>query len=242
MDCPDPVRVYDTHEAKAWDMPCRRRRCGVCGPKRWRPRKLATLHAGLHGDPAEYLVLLLTAPGDAGDPEEWNAGASRRWNHWITALHQEFPEADLQYWRVAELQQRGHVHYHVVLRGLRYLPVEVMRSIALRAGFGLWVGIRRPDQYRAGLRGLGGYLGKYLLKDAARVLPARARLVTMSQRWLQVWTRVQRRRAEPGRCLLRFGRIAPWDGFTGPVEALASPRRHPRADWLTLGLDVARRV
>jgi hypothetical protein len=225
--CPSPVIVYRLADGERVSVPCRSRRCSVCGPTRWRPVKLAKLHAGLKGDREEYLVLLLTAPGDAG--AEWNERASARWHHFAVLLRREYPGADVAFWRVAELQERDLIHYHVVLRGLRFLPVGTFRRLATQAGFGGWVGVRRPSSYPGGVRGLGGYLGKYLLKDVLRSMPNRARLVTMSQAWALGW--VKRVRTSTGAYLWELRPRESWSEWS--ARAGAAPLLSSSAHGLT---------
>jgi hypothetical protein len=181
--CPYPVTIYHAYTGDRLDLPCKRRRCPFCGPHRWRPRTLARLHSGLHHDPQRYLVLLLTAPGDA-PVARFNRNASYYWNRFWTSAQRWYP--GLSYWKVAELQQRGHVHFHVILRGRSFIAVEQLRTLAVRSGFGAWVGIRRPTDYPGGARGAAWYLSKYLLKDYNRFagLPT---FVTMSRSWPSRW-------------------------------------------------------
>ena len=191
LSCPSPVVIFVDDPARKVKIGCGRRRCPACGPKRWKPRALAGLHSGLKGPEVEYLALLLTAPGDA-DPDAFNAEAASHWNHFVTLLRREYPGATLDFWKVGELQQRGHVHFHIVLRGLRFLPAATLRRLALAAGFGSFVGVKRPRDYPGGARSLGFYFGKYLLKDYAR-LGRYARIVTYSYRWRLTWTTYDKR-------------------------------------------------
>jgi len=224
--CPFPVRLYHSESAKRLVLPCRRRVCPVCGPGYWRPRVLAGLHSGLGSDGAEYLAVLLTAPGDV-TAEDFNPTVSRRWNHFVTLLRRAYPGYVLDYWRVAELQARGHVHFHFVLRGLSFLPVHVVRQLALRAGFGPWVGIRRPRDYPGGVRSIGAYFGKYLLKAYDRRSAGVAKLVTFSQGWRVGWE--DRRRPSDGKWLYAGPVGAPWR-FLG-VDAVAPPFVAPGPLW-----------
>lgn len=199
--CPDKVRIYSVDGRRRLLIPCGRRVCRHCGPWHWRPRVQAGLHSGLRAAPQEsYLAILLTAPGDI-DADEFNADSSRRWHHFVTILRRRFPGVDLQYWRVAELQERGHVHFHFVLRGLRYLPLADgpkgpgLRTLAITAGFGPWVGLKRPRDYPGGVRSLGWYFSKYMLKQYARRIGV-VKIVTMSQGWRVGWE--DRRKASTG--------------------------------------------
>lgn len=216
--CPNPVRLYHAETGRRLILPCRRRVCGWCGPRHWRPKVLARLHSGLGGSQFDYLAILLTAPGEndgkvraAGfdylPAHEFNAEASKRWHHFCTLLRRAYPGADLQFWRVAELQVRGHVHFHFVLRGLRFLPVGKVRALALQAGFGSWVGVRRPRDYPGGVRSVGSYFGKYLLKTYASRSGV-TKLVTFSQGWCVAWE--DRRRSARSSWLFAGGIHSGW--------------------------------
>jgi hypothetical protein len=187
--CPTPVRLYHSGTARRLLLPCGSRRCTWCGPNIWKRRVLAGLHAGLRSAPPdEYLAVLLTARGDV-DAEDWNSRSQAAWHRFFTYLREEYPGARLDFWKVAELQERGHVHFHFVLRGLRFLPVARLRRLAKRAGFGPWVGVRRPKDYPGGVRSLGWYFTKYLLKDYGRVVAGLTKLVTFSNGWRSGWKR-----------------------------------------------------
>lgn len=181
--CPSPVTIYNAATGERLDLPCKRRLCSACGPARWRPRVLAKLHSGLQEDPERYLVLLLTAPGNV-NRFYFNSHASHYWHRFWTSANRWWP--GLQYWKVAELQQRGHVHFHVIVRGRTFIDVEQLRTLAVRSGFGTWVGIRRPIDYEARTKGAAGYLGKYLLKDYLR-FAGEPNLVSMSRGWPLRW-------------------------------------------------------
>lgn len=144
---------------------------------------MAKLHSGLHGPIDQYLVLLLTAPGNA-DAYKFNRQASYFWNRFWTSAARYWP--GVSYWKVAELQQRGHVHFHVVLRGLSYIDIEKLRRLAVRSGFGSWVGVARPSDYPRGVDGAASYLSKYLLKDYQRGVDGPT-FITMSRDWPVDW-------------------------------------------------------
>lgn len=228
--CPSPVRLYRESEnggaVQRLMLPCRSRRCSYCGPKYWKPRALAVLHSGLSGPSNRYLAVLLTAPGDADTA--WNEGASHRWHLFMTYLRREYGPSD--FWRIAELQERGAVHFHFILRGYRWLEfchtkledvrVEVregrvrwvccgrrkcLRQIALRCGFGPYIGVKRSRDYPGGVRSAGYYFGKYLLK-AYSVTMGVTKLLTYSNRWRVDWVSRVREKSH--------GWI-----FAGPVEA-----------------------
>lgn len=216
-ECPVPIRLYDTERMRRLVLPCGARTCSWCGPNIWRRRVLAGLHAGLRSAPPDrYLAVLLTAPGDA-DAVEFNASASAKWHRFVEYLRRKHPGKQIEFWRVAELQERGHVHFHVVLRGLRHVRIAVLRECAVSAGFGSWVGVRSPKRYKGGTRSLGWYFGKYLLKHYSRAAIGVTKLVTFSNGWRSGWVRPVRLR-QPGRWL-----------YAGPDAA----------GWLMVGREVA---
>lgn len=223
--CATPIKAYHRETGLVRMLPCRRRMCVTCGPAYWRPSKLAALHAGLgQGD---FLALLLTAPSDA--TVLWNEGAANRWHRFFHRMRRAYPGAKLEFWRVGELQERGVVHYHVVMRGLAYLSIEQFRKDAVAAGFGPWVGVKRPRDYKGGTHSLGWYFGKYLLKDyqGASV----GRLVTMSLGWKVNW--IRRERQTPGQWIVMFGSWARWGeryGRVDPVRARAASAGGPAWD------------
>jgi len=152
---------------------------------------LAGLHSGL-GKGEDYLAILLTAPGDA-DADTWNAGASASWHRFTTYFRRAWggTYGSIEFWRVAELQQRGLVHFHVVVRGVRFVPITNrtgtgLRDIAVAAGFGPFVGVRRPRDYPGGVKSLGFYFGKYLLKAYTGAIGI-TKLVTFSHGWRVTW-------------------------------------------------------
>ena len=111
-------------------------------------------------------------------------GASKRLNHFITLLRREFPAADLQFFRVGELQERGAIHYHNVIAGTSYLPHKLLVDLAVRAGFGFIVDVRP-------LRNVGGGCAnftKYFLKDVD-TWPAGRRVWSCSARWKVAWVK-----------------------------------------------------
>jgi hypothetical protein len=175
-------------------MPCRCRRCPACLP-RWCRRVKAVLLSGLRapGIDGESAFITVTAPGRAGGLvdeetiEAWNEGAARRWNHLRTIFRQHYPAAE--FFRVAELQGRGAIHYHVLVRGVPLLTREMLSAWAVRAGFGYVCDVRA-------LRHAGGaaaYLTKYLTKDVEEWPPGR-RVWSCSARWRVVWKRDSRLR------------------------------------------------
>jgi len=185
--CANKVRIYQMDEARRLLVPCRQRRCAHCGAAHWRAKALATYHAGI--DPAredEYLAVTLTAPGRGTDIVAWNATSQARWHNFMTILRRSYPA--VEFWKVAELQQRGAVHFHVLFRGVRFMPHGKVRGIAKAVGFGPNVWIKATRDYKYGAQGGGLYFGKYLLKSFERTTGV-TRLVTYSNGWRLHWVR-----------------------------------------------------
>ena len=184
-DCPTPVHLANAMLGEVIRLPCRRRRCEYCGAALWKPHVQARMMNGLDGATrAEVLLLTLTAPGNASPT--WNERAPLRLNRFMTALRRKFPAARIDYWKVGEYQERGLIHYHLMTRGLRFLPHEVLRSLAVRTGFGPRVGVMHPDHRKGGMKGLLGYYGKYLMKGI-RAWDEPSRVVTQSRSWALTW-------------------------------------------------------
>jgi hypothetical protein len=123
--------------------------------------------------------------------EQWNKGAPKRWDRLMMALRKRFKGADLQFWKVGELQERGLIHYHIILKGLGVLPQPVLKELAVRVGFGPVCWVERPREVRGGIRGLLGYYGKYLTKGVRAWDVKGQHVITHSQRWCR-WAAKQK--------------------------------------------------
>lgn len=162
---------------------CKRRRCEVCG-LRWKKRAMAIVAAGLRGRVPGALLVTLTAPGTAGGLIDvstigaWNLGGPKRWNHFITILRRAFPAARIEFYRVAELQGRGAIHYHNIIVGVNFIPHDLLRDLAVRAGFGPVCDVRPVHNSAGGV----AYVSKYLLKDVDS-WPAGRRVWSCSAGW-----------------------------------------------------------
>jgi hypothetical protein len=152
------------------------RACGPCGLRnKARVHRVASsgLHVGRAG-----LFVTVTAPswvvhflpnGDAcrctggkcPDLASWNAGAGARFNRLMQDLRRLLGE-DVQYFKAAEVQRRGALHFHVLLRGVGPLVVgkATLRALALKHGFGHEVDVQ-PVEPRH-----WGYVAKYASKAA----------------------------------------------------------------------------
>jgi hypothetical protein len=151
---------------------------------------MAKIFAGVAraGVDGEIKLVTLTAPGrEAGlvDDESiqaWNAGAAKCWNRLRLMFCRTFPGARVEYFRMGELQRRGAIHYHVLIRGIPYLPQSLLSTLAARAGFGPVCDVRLVHDPGYAV----GYVGKYVLKDVD-AWPAGVRVYSASNEWKLEW-------------------------------------------------------
>lgn len=151
------------------------RACGPCGLRnKARVHRVASsgLHVGRSG-----LFITLTAPswvehfmpnGDAcrctggGCPDlaSWNASAGKRWNRMVQELRRDIGE--VEFFKAAEVQRRGALHFHALVRGQGPLVVSkvYLRRLAGKHGFGHEVDVQ-PVEPRH-----WGYVAKYASKAA----------------------------------------------------------------------------
>jgi len=182
--CPYPVGLVNRETSMALSVGCGKRTCRgrltgdptACAV-RWVKRTRALLLSGLkgHGEPMVYVVL--TAPGVVGPGlAAWNQGAPAKLQAFIRGARRRMG-CELEYFWTAELQKRGAIHYNLILRGTRYLPLTTWNSLAASAGFGtngLHPRLIRPSKVlsagsRSSLGGVTWYVTKllaYVLKDA----------------------------------------------------------------------------
>jgi hypothetical protein len=158
------------------------RACGPCGLRnKTRVRRVASsgYQTGVHG-----LFITLTAPswvehflpngdrcrctgGDCPDLAHWNASAGWRWNRFVQELRRSFGFR-VEYFKAAEVQRRGALHYHVLLRSAggggwaRTLAVSKgdLRRLAIKHGFGHSVDVQAVEPRH------WGYVAKYASKAA----------------------------------------------------------------------------
>ncbi len=189
--CFDGASFYRVQDGRRFDRCCGGRRCRHCGPLHWKPREMARFWAGLSDEP--FTMFTLTAPGGDLDCDEWNPGAPGRWHRFRDAVSDLLPDAlpysaradrrrSPAFWKVGEFQQRGALHYHGLFRGLPFLPMELVRAAAVRAGFGPRLEWHAPHS----LPGLARYYSKYVLKDVEQ-WPRGHRVVTYSRDWARGW-------------------------------------------------------
>lgn len=211
--------MVDRATGELLTLPCRSWRCPQCSVSNRRAFR-KRLRLGLSGSPSQAekpkLLTLTSLPSE--DPARSRALLSRRFAEVRRQLERAFPGCHVEYAGAVELTRRGAVHFHVVLRGVPFLPQSVWSRMVERCGFGPVVDIR---QVRGGAVGdyLSKDLGAYLTKQAATRWPPHFRRVRFSQGWAPEW--VPRRRsgategAQPSRWTLQ--RIDP------PPPAWADP-------------------
>ena len=85
----------------------------------------------------------------------------------------------LSYFAAVELQRRGNVHMHILMRDTGYIPKAVVHALGYESGFG-FSDIRQVNP-ASGVK----YVTKYLTKSAGQVMPKGVRRVRMSQDWYE---------------------------------------------------------
>jgi hypothetical protein len=133
--------------------------------------------------PGVTYLLTLTAPGTAPhrygphgrwcpctpdyglDLAEWNGHAARNWNKLVTDLRRG-EIGPLSYFRAVEIQKRGAIHFHVLVRVSRpvTLSMRSLRRLAVHHGFGHSVDLAPLGGSRA-RAGAAGYVSKYVSKS-----------------------------------------------------------------------------
>jgi hypothetical protein len=114
-------------------------------------------------------------PPEGTDLAAWNPTAGARFNRFVRDLRREYGD-DLQYFKAAEVQTRGALHFHLLIRrvtktgqpgGPLLLSEAVIRALALKHGFGHEVDVQELAP------GHASYVAKYVGKsaDARRSLP-----------------------------------------------------------------------
>lgn len=180
---------------------CRSSSKALCGPCSTSYRRtVARLARSGIGVPTGVVFLTLTAPGEgdhylpsgdrcgcsenAGPIGEWNAQAGQRWS-WLMTYLRRHVDASAEYFKATEVQARGALHFHVILRlsaqGLRKLrsmwrpkdPTCPLRSLVISRGFGHAIDLQVLDSSPEKLSRLTNYVAKYVAKavDARHEVP-----------------------------------------------------------------------
>ncbi len=179
LDCERPLRVLcrDCDFETRWA--CSGHRETACRPcsSRYRRRVRSVANSGMYRADGYLYLLTLTAPGDeqhampsgavcectpAGgvDLPRWNAGHSKRWNHFRTLLRRDV-DSRIEFFRGVEVQVRGALHDHAMVWSPVPLDVKALRNKAIRCGFGHSVDLApcAPGSKRA-----AHYVSKYVTK------------------------------------------------------------------------------
>jgi hypothetical protein len=160
--------------------------CGPCS-RRYR-RRVRRIAFGGGIKPGRLVVVTLTAPGRqihtykggrkvcpctkrATDVGVWNGTLTKRANHWLTDLRRMYG-LEFQYFKAVEVQERGALHLHLVLRvtaGQDRLPnLTAFRNLAMRHGFGheVVVDAKSHDMAPEVALAVAWYCSKYVAKAA----------------------------------------------------------------------------
>jgi len=201
------------------------------------------------------VYVVLTAPGGV-DVARWNAGAPERLTAFVRGIRREMGSR-VAYFYTAEIQDgkrrsdghaRGAIHYNLVLRGTRYVPLASWNRVAASAGFGtnaLHPRLVRPSKSRSvgsrtSLGGLAWYATKllgYVLKSAPG-WSVRARVYGHSRDWpLAPDPSIGRRGWRgPEMVVVPIDADAPADGalrraYLGSRRELVAAGLLPRSEW-----------
>lgn len=184
-------------------LPCRSWKCSRCSVTNRRAFS-KRVRIGLSQPDRERpkFLTLTSVPGEA--PWQSRQRLARRFAELRRRLERAFPGCRVEYAGTVELTRAGAVHFHVLLRGVPFMPAgpgSPWSRLAQACGFGRVVqplAVRK----RAG-RGLGAYLGKdlgqYLTKAASSTAwPPHFRRVRFSQAWAPGWVPRARSGRQPG--------------------------------------------
>jgi hypothetical protein len=184
------VRLLNRSTGEIVGVRCRSWKCPVCSVSNRRAfsKRLRLGLTGALADSSSPLPKLLTLTSRASEnPAESRRLLSRRFASVRRHLERVFPGCQVEYAGAVELTQRGAVHFHVVLRGVPYLPQAVWSRVVSRYGFGPVVDIRRVQSGELG-RYLSKSLGTYLTKSSGvDWWPPHFRRVRFSRSWAPEW-------------------------------------------------------
>jgi hypothetical protein len=188
VDCDRPLRVVcrqpECGHVEQWACGCSSEaRCTPCS-ERTRKHYARVIETGLSDAPGFAYFLTLTAPSP--DPHrqwvqgrvshrpdcscwdtgmtlgQWNRQESACWNRLRTALART--AGSLAYAGAVEVQKRGALHRHVVIRTPGPLLPREVQALALAAGYGCVLDLQEIGS----AAGMGRYLSKYVTKGADR--------------------------------------------------------------------------
>ena len=187
-DCEQPNHLTCINCGEVRLAKCGRTSSRVCGPcgAAHRGRVGVVAGSGLRVG-RDGLFLTLTAPswrehflpdgsackctgGGCVDLDAWNATAGARFNRLMQDLRRHW-ELPAQYFKAAEVQRRGALHFHLLVRAGLPLALHkgVLRRLAIKHGFGHEVDVQAAQPSHA------AYVAKYVSKasDERRDVPWR---------------------------------------------------------------------
>jgi hypothetical protein len=192
------VRVVSTDTGEVVGLPCRSWRCPVCSVSNRRAfGKRFRMGLAMPGREISKFVTFTSVPGEA--PYRSREMLSRRFAEVRRRLTRAFPGAVIEYVGTVELTQLGAVHFHVVMRGVPFMPAgpkSPWDRLSRACGFGM-------VDVRAANAGAGRYLSKslggYLIKSAASTAwPPHFHRVRFSRAWAPEWVSRGRRPRHEG--------------------------------------------
>lgn len=227
------IVLVDRSSGEVKKVRCGSWRCDICaGSNRraFRKRLGMGLQPATAGREVPKLLTLTSRPAEP--PYISRRELSRRFAEVRRRLERALPGCEVQYAGTVELTRRGSVHFHVVLRGVPFMPQAVWSRLVAGAGFGPVVDIRRVGRGDQ----LAGYLtkalGAYLTKAASSTAwPAHFRRVRFSREWSPGWVSRGRRPRQPGQespwvllAVLRPGTVLyPWATVAGQGRPEGGP-------------------
>lgn len=185
--CERPSRMICRRCGERFVTRCKRTARSQCGPcaTSYQHRVRRVFASGYNDNPALRVIMLtITAPSEAAHclPSgtlcpctpiggvhlaEWNACSGTQFNRLIQQLRRQF--GPLEYARAAEIQKRGALHFHILLRGpgvamlaaafSKRDPFCELRQIIEHHGFGHEVDVAEVNAHSA------GYCAKYVSKS-----------------------------------------------------------------------------
>lgn len=182
--CSAGVRIYRDGSEGTFGvgLPCGKRSCPACRP-RWIRHGHLLIVSGFEPFAAvgDFRALTLTAPGmdlirSSDDLVAWNRSHGRRLHSFLVMIRRLAPS--VEFVRILELQARGAIHSHWIMRGASHLTKRQVRRCAVAAGFGSqldWSAVRTME-------GLARYLVGYMMKSRD-VFPSGTRVLVRSRGW-----------------------------------------------------------
>lgn len=177
--CDDPFRIRCRVCESTLLARCGTSRASKCAPcsVAYVGRVGVVAGSGYRYSPDGTYFVTLTAPGASAhrvagehcpctpvggaDLRAWNASCSKRWNRFMTYLRRVYGEA--AYFRGVEVQRRGALHVHAIIRlpaGSPPLSASRVRALAIACGFGHQSDVQGVEARHA------GYVAKYVAKAA----------------------------------------------------------------------------